>query len=117
MTPWLTFLDTNVRLALVWERHIHSVLRLFANRAVMGKDVLAGAWDVYDQCCIHERIAFLPEPDGVDPRLRVLAKGRQSSPNVWADAYLAAFAAAAKLRLITFDKALAAKSVECLVLK
>jgi toxin-antitoxin system PIN domain toxin len=139
----LNFLDTNVWLALVWERHIHSeaarewfteredeqflfcrftqlaLLRLFTNRAVMGKDVksMAGAWDVFDQCCTDERIAFLQEPDGVDPTFRTLAGGRHSSPNVWADAYLAAFATAAGLRLVTFDKALAAKSIECLVLK
>ena len=139
----LNFLDTNVWLALVWERHIHSevarewftrredeqfifcrltqlaLLRLLTNRAVMGKEVksMAGAWEIYDRCRTDERIAFLSEPDGIDPGLRALASGRHSSPNVWADAYLAAFAAAAGLRLVTFDRALGAKSIECLVLK
>jgi hypothetical protein len=85
----------------------------------MGQEVesVAGAWEVYDQCRADSRIAFLTEPDGIDPRLRAMAGGRHSSPNVWADAYLAAFAATAGLRLVTFDKALAKKSIECLVLK
>ena len=108
-------------LALVWERHIHSeaargrftqredeqvlfcrftqlaLLRLLTNQAVTGKDVksMAGAWEVYDECRSDERIAFLREPDGIDPRLRALARGRLSSPNLWADACLAAFAATA----------------------
>jgi toxin-antitoxin system PIN domain toxin len=139
----LNSLDTNVWLALVWERHIHSevargwfnqredeqvhscrftqlaLLRLLTNQAAMGKDVksMAGAWEVYDECRSDERIAFLREPEGIDPRLRSLARGRLSSPNLWSDAYLAAFAATAGLRLVTFDKALAARSVECLLLK
>jgi toxin-antitoxin system PIN domain toxin len=139
----LNFLDTNVWLALVWERHSGSetarawfsrcederflfcrftqlaLLRLLTNKAVMGKEVksMAGAWEVYDECCTEESIAFLPEPAGLEPRLRDLAKGRHSSPNVWADAYLAAFAAAAGLKVVTFDKALGAKCGECLVLQ
>jgi len=81
----LNFLDTNVWLALVWERHSKSeaarewfnrreleqfffcrftqlaLLRLLTNRTAMGADVrtMAGAWEVYDQCCLDDRIAFL----------------------------------------------------------
>src|SRR5712692_5117776 len=76
---------------------------------------MAGAWEVYDRCRTDERIAFFPEPDGVEPKLRALARGHQSSPNVWADAYLAAFASTAGLRLVTFDKALGSRSAGCLV--
>jgi len=74
----------------------------------MGKDVrsMAGAWDLYDQWCADDRVAFMPEPPGLDSGLRALSKGRQSSPKVWADAYLAAFASAAGLKLVTFDRAL-----------
>ena len=85
----------------------------------MGKDVktMAGAWDVYDKCCADERIAFLPEPDGVDPTLRALAKSRVVSPKVWADAYLAAFASAAGLKLVTFDQGFRSRAIGCLVLE
>jgi uncharacterized protein len=139
----LNFLDTNVWLALLWERHTHAdlarewfsqcgdeqflfcrftqlaLLRLLTTKAVMGKDIktMAGAWEIYDQCCADERIALLPEPGGIDPGLRALARGHQASPKVWADAYLAAFASAAGLRLVTFDKAQGSRSVGCLILE
>jgi uncharacterized protein len=138
----LNFLDTNVWLALVWQRHSQAeaarewfdgcgdehfffcrfaqlpLLRLLTTKAVMGNDVktMAGAWEIYDQCCADERIAFLAEPEGLDPKFRTLARSRHSSPNVWADAYLAAFASIAGLKLITFDKALRSRASACLVL-
>lgn len=136
------FLDTNVWLALVWERHVHSetartwfngcrdhqflfcrftqlaLLRLLTTKAVMGKDVqtMAGAWEIYDRCRTDSRIAFMTEPDRLDPKFRALARGRHASPNVWADAYLAAFASAAGLKLVTFDKAFRSRSATCLIL-
>ena len=92
----LNFPDTNVWLALVWGRHSHAdlarswfeqaadeqfffcrftqlaLLRLLTTEAVLGRDVLTmtSAWDVYDQCCADERIAFLTEPEALDPGLR-----------------------------------------------
>ena len=77
---------------------------------------MAGAWEVYDRCCADERIAFLPEPEGLEPRLRALAKSHHASPKAWADAYLAAFAATAGLKLVTFDKAFRSRAIGCLVL-
>jgi len=138
----LNFLDTNVWLALVWGRHSQSdlarawferredeqflfcrftqlaLLRLLTTKAVMGKDVksMTAAWELYDRCCADDRIAFLAEPGGLEPRLRELAKGRQASPKIWADAYLAAFAAAAGLKLVTFDRALRSRTSDCVVI-
>ena len=108
----LNFPDTNVWLALVWGRHSHAdlarswfdhaadeqfffcrftqlaLLRLLTTEAVMGRDVLtmAFAWDVYDQCSADERIAFLAEPESLDPGLRSFSSGRRASPKLWADA-------------------------------
>jgi predicted nucleic acid-binding protein len=84
----------------------------------MGKGVrtMAGAWEIYDQCRAGGRIGFLSEPDRLDAKLRALARGRDSSRNVWADAYLAAFASAADLKLVTFDKAFRTRSRACLIL-
>jgi hypothetical protein len=139
----LNFLDTNVWLALVWGRHSHSeaardwfdqsedeqslfcrftqlaLLRLLTNKSVMGKDVktMAAAWEIYDQCLTDERIAFLAEPHGIDPKLRTFTRSHEPSPKLWADAYLAAFASAAGLRVVTFDRAFRSKPVECLVLE
>ena len=77
---------------------------------------MASAWEIYDQCVADERIAFLAEPEGLDPKLRNFSKGRRASLKLWADAYLAAFASSAGLRLVTFDKAFRAKPVDCLIL-
>lgn len=91
----------------------------------MGHDVrsMAGAWEIYDQWCADDRVAFLPEPENIDPGMRQLStgmrqlsKGGHPSPKVWADAYLAAFASAAGLKLVTFDRALGANARGSLVL-
>lgn len=84
----------------------------------MGPDVktMAAAWQIYDQCCADERIAFLAEPEALDPRLRSLSQSRRALPKVWADAYLAAFASTVRLKLVRFDKAFRSKPVDCLIL-
>jgi toxin-antitoxin system PIN domain toxin len=138
----LSFLDINVWLALVWECHAHAeqarkwfdgsqddqfffcrftqlgLLRLLTTKAVMGNDVrtMAGAWEIYDECCTDPRVAFLAEPSGLDSALRGLSKGRRASPKLWGDAYLAAFAFKAGLKLVTFDRAFAASSPGCQIL-
>jgi toxin-antitoxin system PIN domain toxin len=138
----LNFLDINVWLALSWERHAQSeaarswfdsseseqfffcrftqlgLLRLLTTKAIMGNDTrnMAGAWDLYDRWWADDRVAFLREPEGIDPRLRALARSRQASPKIWADAYLAAFASSAGLRLVTFDRALSKQAPEVLIL-
>jgi toxin-antitoxin system PIN domain toxin len=138
----LNFPDTNIWLALVWGRHSHAefargwferagqeqfffcrftqlaLLRLLTTESIMGRDVktMAAAWQIYDQCCADERIAFLAEPEALDPRLRSFSQGRHASPKLWADAYLAAFASTVGLKLVTFDKAFRSKPVECLIL-
>jgi len=85
----------------------------------LGQDVktMPAAWEIYDHCCADERIAFLPEPEGLDPRLRSFSRSHEESPKLWAEAYLAAFASVAGLRLVTFDKAFRSKPVDCLVLE
>ena len=138
----LNFLDANVWLALLWDRHGHAdrarewfrgcddeqfrfcrftqitVLRLLTTKQVMGRDVksMVGAWEVWDQLWSDDRIAMLPEPDSLEPRLRIHSRLGSASPKVWADAYLVAFASAAGLKLVTFDRALESRPVEVLVL-
>jgi predicted nucleic acid-binding protein len=85
----------------------------------MGPDVRSatGAWEIYDQWLADDRVALIPEPQGLDPRLRSMSRIRLPTPQLWADAYLAAFAVSAGLKLVTFDKAFRSKPVECLVLE
>jgi predicted nucleic acid-binding protein len=84
----------------------------------MGADTqtMTGAWELFDQILLDPRVSFLPEPIGMDRDFRSRSNLTSRSPKVWADAYLLSFAAAAGLKLITFDRALKVKDVDVLVL-
>jgi hypothetical protein len=85
------------------------MLRLLNTRAVMGGDVLSAGqcWAIFEVMMSDERFAFRHEPREFDARFRALMPPVQVSPKLWQDAYLAAFALAAGLSLVTFDTAFA----------
>lgn len=138
----LNFLDSNVWLALLWNRHVHSerarlwfeqaadqqfffcrftqltVLRLLTTEKIMGKDTktMSQAWSLWDRVWADTRIAFLPEPDVFEREFRSRSRLSSQSPKVWADAYLVAFASVAGLNLVTFDRALQSQGAFVLVL-
>ena len=62
------------------------------------------AWEALDQLMADDATRFEPEPPGLDLIWRQLSEMRSSSPKVWMDAYLAAFAICGGIRLVTFDK-------------
>ena len=121
--------DVNVCVALASRRHAHhaaaaawfdrlavnevafcrvtqmSLLRLLAQPAVMGADVLtfAEAWQTLDQLMSDERVMFHREPEGLEKQWRQFSLLGSASGTL-TDAYLAAFAANAGLRLVTFDQ-------------
>ena len=139
----LNFLDANVWLALLWSRHAHSdkarlwfeqasdqqfffcrftqltVLRLLTTERVMGKDTktMPQAWGLWDRVWADNRIAFLPEPNDFEREFRSRSRLSSRSPKVWADAYLAAFAAISGLSLVTFDRGLRSQGAFVLVLE
>lgn len=138
----LNFLDANVYLALLWNRHVHSevawrwfqqveeqqfyfcrftqltVLRLLTNEQVMGTDTknMQQAWTLWDELSADPRVKFLPEPDGFDNEFRRRSRLSTRSPKFWADAYLLAFASILGLRFVTFDRALRVHGLDVLVL-
>lgn len=138
----LNFLDANVWLALLWNRHSQSerarawferaedeqyfwcrftqltVLRLLTNEKVMGRDAqsMSEAWKVWDRISADSRMVFLGEPEGIEKEFRARSRLSTRSPKVWADAYLLAFAAVSGLKFVTFDRALEAKGADVLVL-
>jgi uncharacterized protein len=138
----LNFLDSNVWLALIWSRHIHSekarswfaaaaeeqfffcrfsqltVLRLLTTESVLGDETktMSEAWALWDRVWADPRIAFLPEPDLLEKEFRARSKISSRSPKLWGDAYLLAFAAASGLKLVTFDRALRSRGSDVLVL-
>ena len=130
----------NVWLALVHADHVHrtparlwwqhadgpiaftrftqiSLLRLLTTAAAMKHQPLTmdQAWHAYDRLFEDDRVAFYPEPAGVEIRFREYASEATSSPKLWADAWLLAVARAAEGTLITFDRALASWGARCLL--
>jgi uncharacterized protein len=137
-------LDVNVWLALSFSSHIHHLaakswfdslppgsvcnfcrltqmgfLRLATNAKVFGPDTLTltQAWASYDAMIGDPRIAFRDEPIQIETHWRSFTQGQTFSTKVWNDAYLAAFALAAGLELVTFDQGFAAfGNVSCRIL-
>jgi uncharacterized protein len=138
----LNFLDANVWLALIWNRHAHAerarnwfvsvgdqdffycriiqmtVLRLLTTEKIMRSDVrtMIDAWKLWDEIQSDRRISFLPEPELLEHEFRRQSQLRTFSPKVWADAYLLGFASAAGVKLVTFDRALESRAGDVLVL-
>ena len=137
-------LDDNVWLALAAEAHAHhpraqaywereaasrsafcrvtelAFLRHLTNPAVMGDQMLSpsAAWGKLQEFRALPEVRFLAEPAGLDELLRDFCNLGRTSPNLWTDAYLAAFAKGARLRMVTFDQGFARfKGLELLILK
>jgi predicted nucleic acid-binding protein len=62
------------------------------------------AWNVFDRLNLDDAVMFEKEPPGLDPVWRKLSALQRASPKRWMDAYLAAYAIAAGMRLVTLDQ-------------
>jgi uncharacterized protein len=135
--------DVNVWLALASQRHVHApicgswlntipsgevvfcrvtqmgLLRLLTHESVMGKDVLSSrdAWRAYRTILADERIQFAPEPFALELEWRKLTAQERPAPKIWTDAYLAAFARAGGMQLVTRDRAVLSMAREALLLE
>lgn len=122
--------DINFWLALAFQSHAHHVsakawmqtaakqsccfcrvtqigfLRLSTNRKFFPLDALPMnlAWHIYDELLSDQRVVYAEEPEDVERAWRNFTQLTTFATNVWSDAYLAAFAQAADLEIITFDK-------------
>ena len=122
--------DINVWLALLNERHVHhaaaigyweisaapriflcritllGVLRLSTNKVVMGGSpyTVKQAWQAVQGVVDLPEVGIQAEPDGVDAVMRQFTSQPKFSPDDWTDAYLAALAQRASLRVVTFDR-------------
>lgn len=107
---WYESLNSSV--TLVFCRHTQlGLFRLLSTEIVMKQDVLkqAQCWQVYDPW-VESGLAFVAQdPPGLEAEMRGRSTEGLVSPKIWADAYLAAFAVAGNLTLVTMDRALAAK--------
>jgi len=137
------FPDINVCVALTYEGHTHhstaanwfatlspdatlafcrftqlGLLRLLTTAAVMRDEVMTQpkAWAIYDHWLDDPRVEFLNEPIEIETRFRALTRLRQPATKDWADSYLAAFATAGQLTLVTFDRGLRSKAESSILL-
>jgi uncharacterized protein len=97
-----------------------SLLRLLTTEAVMGTDEVmtqGQAWEAYDRWLADGRVIFLEESPNIEAVFRSLADQRYPSPKTWSDCYLAAFASASDLRLVTFDRGFQGKIKQLLILR
>ena len=114
--------DVNIWVAMTFDSHVHhpsaktwfygltdellffcrmtqqGFLRLATNPKVAGTHVLAlpEAWQKYDTYLNDPRIALTGEPATIESHWRSFTQSGGFSPNVWNDAYLAAFSVAGK---------------------
>ncbi len=121
--------DVNVWIALAFESHAHhpvamrwflqhpesrlvfcrtthqGFLRIATNARAVGDDVmtLPEAWEAYDAIIRDARISYAEEPDGLESHWRKYTGNESYSVKIWTDAYLAAFAYAAEMEMVTFD--------------
>ena len=85
------------------------LLRLSTNKVVMGGSpyTVQQTWAAWQAVADLPEVAFLAEPAGIDAMFRSLTIQPRFRASDWTDAYLAAFAKLAGLRLVTFDKGFA----------
>jgi toxin-antitoxin system PIN domain toxin len=125
----MKLLDVNVWLAALWARHTDhdtarrwmddaddelafcrltemGLLRHLTNPAIVGPDARSrrNAWDIVLALQADPRVRFLQEPAGLAPLWMTYSKRDDRSHLLWTDDYLAAFAQAGQLELVTLDR-------------
>jgi toxin-antitoxin system PIN domain toxin len=107
---WFAALDDSTTFAFCRQTQM-SFFRLMTTKAVLGQEVLTQrqCWAIYDHWINGGKAILAEEPVSLNTALRQRTSLDSPSPKTWMDAYLAAFAEAANLTLVTFDRALAGK--------
>ena len=83
----------------------------------MGKDEVLSqrqAWDVYDRCFEDSRVFFLQQPANLGKMFRGIAQQARPAAKDWV---VLAFAEAADLSVVTFDRAIKQKDGTALLLQ
>jgi predicted nucleic acid-binding protein len=85
--------------------------RLLTTPAVMGDETVTQrqCWAIYEKWLAGGRAVLRAEPAGIERAFRERTSALEPAPRTWMDTYLAAFAEAGNLTLVTFDRTLAAK--------
>jgi uncharacterized protein len=139
----LTLPDVNVWLALAFEAHPQhpaardwfdplvddrsvcfcrstqvSFLRLLTQPAALRQKALTQneAWKAYDQFRNDRRVTFRDEPADLDTVFRRFSGRDEISPKRWGDDNLLAFAKCDNLTFVTFDRTLAKRTPDAVLL-
>ena len=75
----------------------------FNNQVRTYGDSVTGLLNSYEHILAGGGVHFLEEPPGIQPHLKALTVGARARRDFWTDAYLAAFAQSAGMRMVTFD--------------
>ena len=77
-----------------------ALLKVYGAEGLSNRDALVAL----DALQVLVQVSWRDEPPGTFALWRTFATRDTASPKVWMDAYLAAFAVAGKLRLVTLDR-------------
>ena len=125
----MNLLDVNVWLAGIWDGHADheavlswrdraegllvlcrvtqmALLRHLSNPAVLGPDALTrrDAWHLVDRQMRDPAVTWRAEPDGLSVAWRALSAQEDRNHKLWTDDYLAGFAQAGHLTLVTLER-------------
>ena len=115
---WFIALDAQSTLIFCRQTQM-GLFRLLTSQAILGDETftLKQCWKLYAEWIQSESAELWIEPAGVEDVFARNTASDERSPKRWNDAYLAAFAETAGLTLVTFDKALAGKTSDSILLK
>ncbi len=124
-------IDVNVLLALMHARHVHSsraikwlesinsensicicrvvqmgLLRLLTRKSIMKDDIISASqfWKAWKALMADYRFSFISEPENIELTWKKTTDNFRKGQSAETDSYLASFAIAADLSLISFDK-------------
>lgn len=113
------FNDLDERSTLIFCRQTQmGLFRLLTTQAILGDETftLKQCWKLYHEWIDSGSAELWIEPAGIEDVFARNTASDERSPKWWNDAYLAAFAETAHLTLVTFDKALAIKTTDTVLL-
>lgn len=107
---WFSGLEERTKLVFCRQTQL-GLFCLLTTAAAMDEEVITQqqCWAIYRKWLAGGRAELQPEPAGIESAFRARTLTAQPAPKTWMDGYLAAFAETAGLTLVTFDKALALK--------
>ena len=105
---WYRSLDPTPPLVFCRETQL-GLFRLLSTDVVMDGNghTQRQCWRIFDEWVENDQARFLDEQPGMTKLLRNKTSDEVVAPKMWMDAYLSAFAEAANLILVTYDRALA----------